>query len=80
MSKAASFCLFLNYIHAVATGILAKPGTFRSIPMIGGHLALAAMLIVRSRQLNPDSMKSVKLFYKNIWDLFYLEYALYTLI
>ena len=80
MAKAATFCLFLNYIQALATGILAKPGTFRSLPMIGGHVALATTLIFRFRQLNPDSNKSVKLFYKNIWDLFYLEYALYTLI
>lgn len=80
MAKASFFCLFLNYIQAIATGVLAKPGTFRAIPMIGGHIALASMLIVRFRQLEPESMKSVKLFYKNIWDLFYLEYALYTLI
>jgi len=72
--------LFANYVQAIATGVLAKPGTFRSIPMIGGHVALASMLIYRFRQLQPDSMKSVKLFYKNIWDLFYLEYVLYTLI
>ena len=80
MAKASCFCLFLNYVQAIATCVLAAPGTFRRIPMIGGHAALAAMLVLRFRQLDPDSMKSVKLFYKNIWDLFYLEYALYTLI
>ena len=50
------------------------------VPMIGGHLALAAMLILRFRQLDPESMPSVKKYYKHIWDLFYLEYGLYTLI
>lgn len=80
IAKASVFCLVLNYLQALATGILAKPGTFRSIPMIGGHAALAGMLLARYRQLEPESIKSVKLFYKNIWDLFYLEYVLYTLI
>lgn len=80
IAKGASFCLLANYIHAIATGVLAKPGTFHSVPMIGGHLALASMLVYRFRQLEPESMASVKRFYKNIWDLFYLEYGLYTLI
>lgn len=48
--------------------------------MIGGHIALASMIVYRFRQLEPDSMPSVKRFYKNVWDLFYLEYGLYTLI
>jgi hypothetical protein len=80
IAQGASVCLFANYIHAIATGVLAKPGTFQMVPMIGGHVALAAMLIRRFRQLDADSMASVKTFYKNVWDLFYLEYALYTLI
>jgi homogentisate solanesyltransferase len=80
IAQGASFCLLGNYIHAIATGVLAKPGTFRMLPMIGGHAALAAMLITRFRQLDPDSMQSVKKYYKHIWDLFYLEYGLYTLI
>jgi hypothetical protein len=48
--------------------------------MIGGHTALMALLLVRFRQLNAESMQSIKVFYKHIWDLFYLEYGLYTLI
>jgi hypothetical protein len=60
--------------------MIAPKGVFRAIPMIGGHVALATALLFRFRQLEPDSMGSVKLFYKNIWDLFYLEYILYTLI
>jgi homogentisate solanesyltransferase len=80
IAQGATLALFLNYVHALATGILSKPGTFQRIPMIGGHLALAAMLVVRFRQLDPDSMPSIKKYYKHIWDLFYLEYALYTII
>ena len=80
IAQGASLCLLGNYIHAIATGLLAKPGVFNMTPMIGGHIALAAMLIFRFRQLDPESMQSVKKYYKNIWDLFYLEYGLYTLI
>ncbi len=80
IAQGASLCLLANYVHAVATGALAAPGTFHMLPMIGGHLVLASMLIFRFRQLDPDSMPSVKKYYKHIWDLFYLEYGLYTLI
>ena len=48
--------------------------------MIGGHAILATMLLAQFRKLEPDSIQSVKLYYKRIWDLFYLEYILYTLI
>jgi hypothetical protein len=80
IAQGASLCLLVNYVHALATGLFAAPATFNMIPMIGGHLALASMLILRFRQLDPDSMASVKKYYKHIWDLFYLEYGLYTLI
>lgn len=61
-------------------GVLAPTGTFIMIPMIGGHVALALALIFQYKQLDPDSMGSVKKYYKHIWDLFYLEYGLYTMI
>jgi homogentisate solanesyltransferase len=80
IAKGASICLFLNYIHAIATGLLSPAGTFRSIPMLAGHAGLAAMLLVRLQDLNPNSMSSIKKYYKHVWDLFYLEYVLYTLI
>jgi hypothetical protein len=82
IAKGATMCLLLNYAHAVATGVLSlrNKNTFNTIPMIGGHIALAMLLLVRYRKLDPDSMPSVKLYYKHIWDLFYLEYVLYTLI
>jgi hypothetical protein len=81
IAQGATACLTLNYVHAILTGLLAKStDAFRMIPMIGGHIALASMLIFRYRQLNPDSLASIKQYYKHIWDLFYLEYGLYTLI
>jgi hypothetical protein len=80
VANGATFCLMLNYAHAILTGALSNPGAYRRVPMIGGHLALAAILMGRFTQLKPESMASIKVYYKQIWDLFYLEYALYTLI
>lgn len=80
IAQGATFALFLNYVQAVATGLLSAAGTFRRIPMVGGHIALACLLLARFSQLDPDSMPSIKKYYKHIWDLFYLEYVLYTLI
>jgi homogentisate solanesyltransferase len=79
IAKGATGLLFLNYIHAIITGIVQRT-TFAPLPMIGGHIVLASILLYRYRQLQPNSMASVKRFYKHIWDLFYLEYGLYTLI
>jgi homogentisate solanesyltransferase len=80
IAKGATACLVLNYIHAILTGVLSKAGAYNPIPMIGGHAALASMLIFRFRQLDSSKMRSIKVYYKHIWDLFYLEYVLYTLI
>ena len=80
IAKGATFCLLLNYIHAILTGILSKSGSFRLTPMIGGHVTLATMLLLRFKELEPEKLASIKKYYKHIWDLFYLEYALYTLI
>ena len=80
IAQGATFCLFANYVQAIATGLLAASGTFNMVPMIGGHIALASILLFRFKQLDPDSMPSIKRYYKHIWDLFYLEYGLYTLI
>ena len=80
IANGATLCLFLNYIHAIATGLLSKAGTFNMIPMVGGHALLASMLLIRFKELVPEKLASIKTYYKHIWDLFYLEYALYTLI
>jgi len=80
IAKGATVCLLINYIHAIATGVISSAGTFNSIPMIGGHLGLATILMARFTSLDASSMESIKKFYKHIWDLFYLEYGLYILI
>lgn len=80
ISRCATICLFLNYVHAILTGVLSKAGTFRSIPMIGGHVLAAVVLLARFRKLEPEKMSSIKTYYKHIWDLFYFEYFLYALI
>lgn len=79
LAKGATLCLGLNYLAAVVTG-LATPSAFNLLPMVGGHAALALVLLARFRQLDADDVSSVKTYYKHIWDLFYLEYVLYTLI
>mmetsp|Transcript_10300 Transcript_10300/g.22220 ORF Transcript_10300/g.22220 Transcript_10300/m.22220 type:complete len:394 (-) Transcript_10300:79-1260(-) len=80
IAKGATICLLLNYAHAILTGVLSKAGTFKPFPMIGGHAALAIMLLARFRELEPEKLASIKKYYKHIWDLFYLEYLLYALI
>ena len=80
IAKGATFCLLANYIHAVLTGVLSGRGVFRAVPMIGGHALAAAVLLARFRELEPEKISSIKTYYKHIWDLFYLEYVLYTLI
>merc|ERR1712127_900915 len=74
IANGATVCLLLNYVHAIATGVLSKAGAYNPIAMIGGHAALATMLIARFRELDTSSMRSIKIYYKHIWDLFYLEY------
>ena len=80
IAKGATACLLINYAHALVTALVSPAGVFNRIPMIGGHIALATILVARFRQLQADSIQSVKKYYKHIWDLFYLEYVLYTLI
>ena len=79
LAKGASAILLLNYVHALLTGILNR-NAFNIIPMIAGHALLAAGLVARFSELDPESIPSIKKYYKHIWDLFYLEYFLYTLI
>ena len=86
IAMGATALLLLNYVHAIATGLLfwvqrsGGGGIFHMVPMVGGHVALATLLLLRYRQFDPNSKASIKVYYKHIWDLFYLEYGLYTLI
>lgn len=65
IAKGASACLLLNYAGAIATGLLTKPGTFNIIPMVGGHLALGLALLSRFRELDSESVPSIKKYYKD---------------
>ena len=56
-----------------------RAGTFNHFRWWGGHTALAVMLLARWRELDPGILPSIKAYYKHIWDLFYLEYVMYTL-
>ncbi|GAB5368365.1 hypothetical protein AAMO2058_001313000 [Amorphochlora amoebiformis] len=75
----ASLALGLNYVHAILTAVITQ-GAFNIPVMIGGHVALAIMLFRYHKRLDPDSQTSIKTFYAGIWNLFYLEYALYPFI
>lgn len=80
IAKGATVALLLNYVHAVATALLSGPGVFHRPFMIFGHVAAAIYLLSSFKKLDKDSMSSVKTYYKRIWDLFYLEYAMYPFI
>jgi homogentisate solanesyltransferase len=83
VARGASLVLLLNYAHAIATALLSAPGAFHKVFMAGGH-ALAAVWLVRStKELGNEespSMKSIKAYYKQIWNLFYFEYLMYPFI
>ncbi|CAM9264444.1 unnamed protein product [Pylaiella littoralis] len=76
-ARAASAVLAVNYVSAIAEGALSPAGAFNRRVMIGGHSALLVVLGFAIRKLVPDDQDSIKGFYKRIWDLFYLEYAMY---
>ena len=80
VAAGATAVLLLNYAGAVATAILSEPGAFRRAFMAGAHGALGIWLARSFRQLEPDSIVSIKKFYKRIWDLFYIEYLMYPFI
>lgn len=84
VAKLAAAVLALNYASAVAQAALSPPEAFRKINMIIGHLALAALLgrnlLLYLRNAQDNLSTALKVFYKQVWDLFYLEYALYVFI
>lgn len=80
VANGAAAVLGLNYVHAVATALLAPAGAFRRPLMATGHV-LAGLWLWRShRALDAKSPTSIKEFYKQIWNLFYYEYLLYPFI
>ena len=83
VARGASLVLLLNYAAAIATALLAAPGTFNRAFMAGGHAVAAAWLFRATRQLgggDAPSAQSVKAYYKQIWNCFYFEYLMYPFI
>mmetsp|Transcript_14235 Transcript_14235/g.44919 ORF Transcript_14235/g.44919 Transcript_14235/m.44919 type:complete len:374 (-) Transcript_14235:337-1458(-) len=84
VAHAAAAVLALNYLSALLHAALAPRGAFNLAPMLGGHLVLLGLLLrhlSRYRRYAPaDLVPALKVFYKHVWDLFYLEYALYIFI
>jgi len=68
-----------NYVMGVGVGLLAEGINNRPL-MVVAHSALAGWLAVFASKLKPDSIPSIKLFYRNIWKLFYAEYLLFPFI
>lgn len=82
ISQAATGILIISYLVASALPLL-LPGTFKVLPMTGGHLLLASFLISGFMKLNKTgyTTATVKSYYFNtIWNAFYAEYCLYPFI
>jgi homogentisate solanesyltransferase len=87
VATGASAVLALNYVGAIATAALAAPGTFRRVFMAGGHALAACWLVAITRKLRAatapgaqPSAAEIRAYYKQIWNLFYFEYAMYPFI
>ena len=80
VAYAASAVLLLNYMGAIATALFSGPGVFRSYLMILGHGMAAAWLVFSTSRLKPNEDSSLRTYYKQIWNLFYAEYAMYPFI
>jgi len=75
IAQLATGALALNYASAVVQALL-LPG-YRAWVMAPGHLLAGAWLLTSFKKLVPADPRSVKQYYKRIWDLFYLEYIMY---
>eukprot|EP00775_Hariotina_reticulata_P007081 gene7081-7294_t len=72
--------LLLNYVMAVVFAL--RFSSHFNVPvMIGAHVVLALVLLVRSGKLASAgySQTAVNSFYRWIWNLFYSEYLLFPL-
>ena len=75
----------------IATACLAPAGAFRRWLMAGGHLLAAGWLLKAWKELDANAgsgkevglqpdQGAIKEYYKQIWNLFYFEYAMYPFI
>lgn len=70
-----------NYVMAVAVAVAAPAGSLRRGVCGVAHALLGAVLAWRYRQLDPNDAGSVKRFYnRDVWGLFYAEYALFPFV
>jgi homogentisate solanesyltransferase len=79
IAKWATVVLSSTYLVAMGLPFL-LPQSYKALPMTLGHGALLSYFLLSYKDLRPDDMKSVRSFYKAIWNLFYLEYCLYPFI
>lgn len=71
------------YLLLIYTNLKYRPGgrkSFNLLPMAAGHSVYLAYFVYSYLNFQPESMASLKKFYKTIWNLFYLEYCLYPFI
>lgn len=80
VARGATAVLLFNYCAAIVTAIVSAPGVFHKSRMIIGHALAAGWLIRAQSKLDANSAKSIKEYYKQIWNLFYFEYMLYPFI
>ena len=64
----------------IANYALILAASFRSTLASCAHLALAALTIFRSREVDLTKVASIRKFYMHIWLVFYLEYLVLLLI
>ncbi|EKX48805.1 hypothetical protein GUITHDRAFT_157479 [Guillardia theta CCMP2712] len=70
--------LLSNYAMGVAVGFWAhNADLWSAFYQILSHCGLATWLLWFSSKLQAESISSIKLFYRNIWKLFYVEYLLF---
>lgn len=70
-----------NYLMAVVVALAAPAGSLRRGVCGVAHAVLGAVLAWRYRQLDPSDAGSVKRFYnRDVWGLFYAEYALFPFV
>ncbi len=78
---AAVGMLLANYMGAVVLAIK-LPGAFNGPVMVGAHVALALLLVVRTARLEAAgyTKEALEKFYRWIWVLFYSTYLAFPFI
>ena len=77
LAKIATTVLAITYSGAISLPFIFPSAGFKLLPMSLGHSALLVYCLMNYFQMKKDDRASAKNFYKAIWNMFYLEYALY---